>query len=298
MRAFITGSSGFVGGYLGEHLRRSGDEVFVLPEHVDVAEPGATRPYLEDAAPEVIYHLAALTHVGRSWEEPSPTWRVNVLGTVELLEAAKRLEPSPRVVLVSSSEVYGRGEGAPLDEDAPVLPVTPYAASKAAAEVAAVQAGIGRGLEVVRVRPFNHIGPGQADAFVISALAKRIIESDLAGRSTISVGNLAAERDFTDVRDVIRAYRELARVGVGGEVYNVCSGTPRRISFLLERLVELSGAKVEAVSDPELFRPVDVERIVGSAAKLEGLVGWRPEISIDETLSSVLEQWRKALTAA
>lgn len=297
MRAFVTGSSGFVGGHLRAHLTACGDEVVPLSDGVDIAEPGALRAPLAAASPEVVYHLAALTHVGRSWAEPGETFRVNVVGTVELLSAVAELPRPPRVVLVSSSEVYGHGTGEPLDEQCPVRPVTPYAASKAAAEIAAVQAGLGRDLDVVRVRPFNHIGPGQADAFVVSALAKRIVEAESRGEPTIPVGNLSAERDFTDVRDVVRAYRLLAERGESGEAYNVCSGTAVSIAALVARLVRLAGAKVRPVEDEALFRPVDVARIVGTAAKLRACSGWVPEIGIDRTLSDSLEFWRGALAA-
>lgn len=297
MRAFITGASGFVGGWLGRHLIEMGDDVITLPGHIDLAKPKAAQHYLIDAAPEVIYHLAALTHVGRSWENPAETFRVNVLGTIELFEAVRDLRPAPRVILISSAEVYGAGDGSVLTEDAPFRPVTPYAASKVAAEITGLQGYLGRGIEVVRARPFNHIGPGQAEFFVVSALAKRIVEAELSGELTIAVGNLDAARDFTDVRDVVRAYRELAIHGLAGEVYNVCSGEAHPISELFRELVALSSAEIEPVVDPSLFRPVDVPRLVGSAEKLHRLCSWAPTITTDTTLRDVLEYWRAELGA-
>lgn len=295
MRAFLTGGTGFVGTWLGRHLEEMGDEVTVLTDGIDVAEPGALAGPLAAAAPEVVYHLAALTHVGRSWEDPQSTLRVNVLGTLELLEAVRTLARPPRVVLVSSAEVYGAGDGNALSEGASLLPVTPYAASKVAAEYLGVQAHVGRGLEVVRARPFNHVGPGQSDAFVVSALARRVVEAERSGAGKIRVGNLAAARDFTDVRDVVRAYRLLACHGVPGEVYNVCSGTPLPIAALLDELVALAEAEIVPVEDPALFRPIDLPVLVGDRSRLEALCGWAPTIALRATLADVLGDWRNRL---
>ena len=295
MRALLTGASGFVGGWLRAHLESMGDEVLALSDAIDIAVPGAARQEIAAARPEVIYHLAALTHVGRSWEAPQETFRVNVLGTIELFELVRELDPLPRVLLVSSAEVYGSGEGSVLTEEAPFRPVTPYAASKVAAEVVGLQSFLGRGIEVVRARPFNHVGPRQADQFVVSALARRIAEAERDDVPEIRVGNLSAERDFADVRDVVRAYRELAIHGVPGEVYNVCSGSARSIASLLDALVELADHVIEPVIDSALFRPVDVPSIVGSAARLSNLTGWAPRIPIEETLADVLAYWRTEL---
>lgn len=295
MRAFLTGSSGFVGGWLTAHLVACGDAVTTLPDDTDLSVPGAAAAHLRAAAPDVVYHLAALTHVGRSWEDPHATYRVNVLGTVELLSAAAALRTPPRCVLVSSAEVYGPGTGEPIEEDAPYRPVTPYAASKAAAELAGVQAHLGGGLDVVRVRPFNHIGPGQADSFVVSALARRIVEAERSGGGEIAVGNLAAARDFTDVRDVVRAYRLLAEHGAAGDVYNVCSGVARPIESLVTLLSGLATTPIGVRVDPSLFRPVDVPVVVGSARRLAELSGWAPTIPLADTLADVLRAWRDQL---
>ena len=295
MRAFITGASGFVGGWLSEHLVAMGDEVATLPDEIDIALPGVAEHLITEASPEVIYHLAALTHVGRSWEEPAETFRVNVLGTIELLEAVRRLDPMPRVVLISSAEVYGAGDGSVIDEEAPFLPVTPYAASKVATKICGLQAFLGREIGVVRARPFNHIGPGQAEFFVVSALAKRIVEAEMSGDHAIRVGNLSAERDFTDVRDVVRAYRDLAISGMPGEAYNVCSGYTRSVEEIFEALRSRAIVPIEARVDETLFRPVDVERIVGSAKKLELLSGWQPRIELEQTVEDVLDAWRRRL---
>ncbi len=294
MRAFLTGASGFVGRWLADHLEASGDSVQVLAEGVDVADAAAVRAALHSVEPDVVYHLAALTHVGRSWDQPEETFRVNVLGTLQLLEAARTAQRPPRVLLVSSAEVYGATGDGPVGETAPLKPVSPYAASKVAAEYLGVQAHAGRGLEVVRARPFNHVGPGQADCFVVSALARRVVEAE-GGDGVVRVGNLSAARDLTDVRDVARAYRLLALDGVPGEAYNVCSGVALPVAEVFRRLAALARSKVVTRVDPELVRPVDVPVLVGDAGKLRATTGWVPEIGLDTTLADVLAYWRSRL---
>jgi len=293
VRAFLTGASGFVGGWLARHLRAEGDEVAALDPGRDIGDAGALRGVLRAAAPDVVYHLAGLAHVGRSWEEPGETFRVNALGTVNLMEAALACARPPRVVLVSSAEVYGRGDGTPLGEDAPLRPVSPYASSKVAAEFVGLQAFLGNGLEVVRARPFNHVGPGQADSFVVSALARRIAEAERSGGGEVRIGNLTAARDFTDVRDVVRAYRLLATAGAPRGVYNVCSGSAITTEELFKRMVAMAKVPIEPVQDPSLFRPVDVAVLVGDGTRLTALTGWRPEIPLDSTLLDTLDYWRE-----
>ncbi|HEV2361143.1 MAG TPA: GDP-mannose 4,6-dehydratase [Acidimicrobiales bacterium] len=297
MRAYITGANGFVGGFLDAHLRDSGDTVTHLAAGVDVADVAAVRQDMAAAQPDVVYHLAALANVGASWTNPAETLRVNAIGTQSVVAAAIACESSPAVLLVSSAEVYGAGaaNGEPSTEESELMPISPYAASKVAAEYIGLQSYLGRGLRVIRVRPFNHVGPGQSDSFVVSALARRIALAESEGRSTIKVGNLTPSRDFTDVRDVVRAYRMLAEAGDGGEVYNVCSGEPRAISDIAERLAALSSAELSLETDPELFRPADVPILVGDPTKLNSLTGWKPEYALDDTLELVLEWWRRAL---
>lgn len=297
MRAFITGASGFVGGWLTRHLSEEGDEVMSLAEGIDLAQPGAATQAIMDANPEVIYHLAGLAHVGRSWDQPAETFRVNVVGTIELFEAVRQLAHRPRVLLISSAEVYGAGNGVVLDEKSPIHPVSPYAASKAAAEIVGRQAFYGRDIEVIVARPFNHVGPGQAEFFVVSALAKRVVEAELSGTETIAVGNLSAARDFTDVRDVVRAYRQLIVSGIPGETYNVCSGRAIPVSSLLDELVKQAAVAITPEVDPNLFRPVDVPSMEGSYTKLHTLTGWQPTISMQQTVDDVLCFWRDQLGA-
>jgi len=282
-----------VGTWLTAHLAESGDEVVAIDREVDITDGEAVRATLVDAAPEVVYHLAALTHVGHSWNDPADVLRVNATGTLYVLEAARAAARPPRVLLISSAEVYGAvpEDRLPVTEDAPLAPVTPYAAAKVAAEYLGVQAYLAHGLPVLRVRPFNHVGPGQSNGFVVPALAERIIGARRSGASSILVGNLTPRRDLTDVRDVVRAYRLLADRGVPGEVYNVCSGRDVAIEDVAVRMQRLAGTELRLEPDPSLARPVDVPVVRGDPAKLRAATGWAPEIDLDTTLLDVLEQW-------
>jgi GDP-4-dehydro-6-deoxy-D-mannose reductase len=293
MRALITGGKGFVGQWLAAHLKECGDDVAVIDIETDVADGAALRRVMSEVAPEAVYHLAAMTHVGESWENPSQVLRVNVLGTAEILAAARTLGSSVRVLVVSSAEVYGvvTPEQLPLREDTPTNPASPYAASKLAAEAVALQAWRGFGQPVVVVRPFNHIGPGQSPNFFVPALAKRIVEARRSGARSLPVGNLTTRRDFTDVRDVVVAYRLLIERGDSGTVYNVCSGRDVAMSEVARELLELSGAELTLETDPSLLRPVDVPVLRGSAELLTAATGWEPRIPLATTLADVLTSW-------
>ncbi len=295
MRALITGGAGFVGRWLAEHLRAEGDEVVLCDHETDVTDAGAIGPLVERSAPEAVYHLAALTHVGESWDAPVEVLRVNILGTAQVLAAARRLDPMPRVLVISSAEVYGTvtPDQLPLTEVTPTAPVTPYAASKLAAEEVALQAWRGHGQPVIVVRPFNHIGPGQSSRFAVAGLARRIVEAQRAGASTLAVGTLESRRDFTDVRDVVRAYRLVVTRGQLGARYNVCSGQDRSVAEIAARLLELSAAHLSFELDPALVRPVDLPVLRGSPARLEAETGWTPQIPLDETLRDVIEEWQR-----
>jgi GDP-4-dehydro-6-deoxy-D-mannose reductase len=298
VRALVTGAKGFVGSWLTAHLAEQGDEVTAIDHEVDVTDGSAVRGAIGDVAPEIIYHLAAFTHVGRSWSDPAEVMQVNAIGTLYVLEAARTCAAPPRVLLVSSAEVYGAvaPEQLPLNEDAPLAPVTPYAVSKVAAEYLGVQAFLAHGLPVVRARPFNHVGPGQSSNFVVSALAERIVRARLGGATSIAVGNLAPKRDVTDVRDVVRAYRLLGERGVAGEVYNVCSGHDVAISEIAARLQTLAGVELRLDTDASLARPIDVPVLRGDPAKLRAATGWEPRITLDDTLRAVLEDWNERTT--
>lgn len=292
MLAYVTGGAGFVGRWLREHLEHCGDEVVLVDREVDVTDGEAVRKSVTSVQPDVVYHLAGLAHVGRSFEDPAATYRVNAIGSLNVLEAAAACAASPRVLLVSSAEVYGSAGGEPVDEEAPLRPTSPYAASKLGAEFIGLQHWLGQGLPVVRVRPFNHVGPGQSADFVVPALAKRIVAAERSGGGTVPIGNLEAKRDFTDVRDVVRAYRLLVERGKEGDVYNMASGRALSIREVASMLVALAETSVELVVDPALVRPVDVPVFVGDARKLVTATGWAPEVPLERTLTDVLAYWR------
>lgn len=292
MRALVTGASGFVGCHLVAHLAACGDEI--ATSEAEITDPEALAADFKGCRPEVVYHLAAQADVKASFTAAASTLRVNVEGTSNVLDAARRAG-ADRVVMVSSADVYGRLElaGLPVDETAPMLPVTPYGASKAAAEMVCLQAGAGRGLDVVRARAFNHLGPGQSHRFVAAALAARIAQNERTGAEVVPVGNLQARRDFTDVRDVVRAYRLLAERGACGEAYNVCSGTSLSVLELAEALIARATRPMRLTADDELFRPVDVAEVKGDPSKLHAATGWRPEVKLGQTLDDLLDYWRR-----
>jgi GDP-4-dehydro-6-deoxy-D-mannose reductase len=300
VKVAVTGARGFVGPHLVAHLESCGDEVLALdrhgPDSFDVTDADAVNARLTDARPEVLYHLAALSHVGESWNSPITSFRVNAEGTLNILRTCTDLKIE-RVVVVLSSEVYGRVEEAdlPLTEDSPLRPVTPYGAAKAAADMLALQAFLGDGLGAIRVRPFSHTGPGQSARFVVPALAARIARAERDGVHEIPVGSLDAVRDLTDVRDVVRAYRRVAERGEPGEVYNVCSGTGVSVQQIADQLLTRSTRPIRLVTDPDLVRPVEVPRLVGSNERLRAATGWEPEIPLTRTIADVLDDARDAL---
>ncbi len=301
MKALVTGAGGFVGRHLVDHLAASGDDVAVtdfVVDRVDITDPEAFVELLRRVRPEVIYHLAGASDVGGSWTTPHETFRANAEGTLNVLWAAREAGVE-RTLTIGSADVYGKvtPEDLPLTERSPLRPVSPYAASKVAADAVAEQAFRGFGQHVVRTRPFNHLGPGQSDKFVAPALAARIVASERSGEREIRVGNLSPQRDFTDVRDVVRAYRLLVEHGSPGEAYNVCSGRAIAIEQLARTMIDLSPAELELVSDPELQRGVDIPVLLGDAGLLRRDTGWEPEIPIEVTLGDLLDDVRSRVTA-
>jgi GDP-4-dehydro-6-deoxy-D-mannose reductase len=300
VKAVVTGSRGFVGPHLIAHLEESGDSVDGLDRHgpdpFDVTDFQHVRERFGELRPDVVYHLAALSHVGESWENPTESFRVNAEGPLNVLRSCTELK-TERVVVVLSSEEYGRVDEAdlPLTEDSPLRAVTPYGAAKGAADLLSLQAHLGDGLATIRVRPFGHTGPGQSPRFVVPALAARIARAEQDGHDEIAVGSLEAVRDLSDVRDVVRAYRLLAERGEPGEVYNVCSGTGVSVREVAYGLLARARHPITLVTDPELMRPVEVPRLVGSNARLRAATGWAPEISLDQTVADVLDHARDSL---
>ena len=298
MKAVVTGSHGFVGPHLIAHLTSCGDHVAPADRSmgVDIRDPRSIGAVLAREEPEVVYHLAGMADVGASWDDPAATFEVNANGTLHTLAAA-RAAGVRRVLVVSSADVYGivDSDALPIDEDQPLRPVSPYGVSKAAAELLALQAWTGHGLETIRVRSFNHIGPGQSPKFVAAALASRVAQAEHDGSSSVSVGNLTPRRDFTDVRDVVRAYRAAMVDGEAGEVYNVASGRDVSIEHLARSLLDRAVAPLELDIDPALQRPVDNPISVGDASRLHAATGWTPDIPLDQTLSELLDAMRAQL---
>jgi GDP-4-dehydro-6-deoxy-D-mannose reductase len=302
MRATVTGAGGFVGPHLVAHLRAGGDDVTEMdlagPVAIDVTDADSTLSCIDAARPEVVYHLAALSDVGASWSSPGTSFRVNAEGTLHVLRACLETKV-PRVVVILSSEVYGNADldQLPLHENSPLRPVTPYGASKAAADIVALQMHLADRLDVVRVRPFGHTGPGQSEQFVVPALATRIARAERDGVDEIPVGSLTAVRDLSDVRDVVRAYRLLAEHGAPGEAYNVCSGTGVSIQEIADQLLAHATRPIRLVTDPALVRPVDAPRMIGDNGRLRAATGWSPEYTLAQTLGDVLDTARTRVAA-
>jgi GDP-4-dehydro-6-deoxy-D-mannose reductase len=296
VRALVTGAAGFVGRHLVAQLEAAGDEVIETDREqgLDILDLDGLAALFGDGRPEVVYHLAGQADVGGSWSRPVETFRVNAEGTMNVLLAAADAGVD-RVLAVASADVYGQvpTDELPIGEDRPLRPHSPYGASKAAADLIALQAHLGRGLGVIRARPFNHLGPGQSDRFVASALASRIAHNELDGGDRIPVGDLTPRRDFTDVRDVVRAYRLLVERGEPGEAYNVCSGTDVSVQEIADRLVALADLPMTLATDPDLLRPVDTPVLRGDPTRLREATGWTPEIPLEQTLADVLDDWRK-----
>lgn len=298
MRALVTGAEGFVGRHLSAHLLESGDEVVGVDrfEGPDLLDPEGLVELLSRHSPEVVYHLGGWSDVGASWDSPFDCFRVNAEGTFNLLEAC-RTTGAPRVLVVSSADVYGRvtADDLPISEDAPYRPVTPYAASKIAADELAHQAWLGHGLETIRVRAFNHLGPGQTTRFVAPAIAERIAINERNDTDVVAVGNLTPRRDITDVRDVVRAYRMLVVSGRPGQAYNVCTGVDLSVGELAERLVAMARRPMTVQADPALQRPVETPVLRGDNTRLRADTGWSPSIPIEQTLADVLDEQRRRL---
>jgi GDP-4-dehydro-6-deoxy-D-mannose reductase len=291
--AFVTGG----GGFAGQHLLAALDEPVTAPvrEELDLLDGAAVRSVLRDARPSLVFHLAALASVGRSWDQPAETLLGNLEMTVNLLEAVRIEVPRAAVLVVSSGEVYGPPKRLPVDESAPLRPQNPYAVSKAACDLLAGQYADAHGLRVVRTRAFNHAGPGQSEEYVVGTLTRQVAEAEAAGLSEVVLrtGNVDSARDFTDVRDVVRAYVAAAQLPPGA--YNVCSGHAVSVRELIELLRAAARVEIRHEVDPERVRAHDVPEVRGSAERLRAATGWTPEIPLEHTVADALEEWRRRL---
>ena len=297
MRVLVTGAGGFVGRRLVARLNAADHEVTGVDLEVDVADAHAVRAALERARADSVVHLAAISSIASTLEDPDAAFRVNYLGTRHVLEACLDVAPQSRVIVVGSGSVYGTAspDAPPFDESAPVRGDTPYARTKAAADLLAAQHST-RGLSVIRARPFNHTGAGRPDTFVESSFAKQVAEIEAGIRKpTIRVGNLDSVRDFLHVDDVVDAYERLLDPRVAPGAYNIASGTGRRIGDLLDVLLDLStlSHRVEIVAEPSRFRATD--RAVGDASRLRDATGWKPTRSFEAILAELLGGWRAAV---
>jgi GDP-4-dehydro-6-deoxy-D-mannose reductase len=320
MRALVTGISGFVGAHLAEHLVAEGDLVVGLSasgrwpvELLDLGKSARIEPFdlieqdeaalaelLRRKQPEVIYHLAAQSNPQGSLTDPRGTWALNLGGSLNLLEAVKASGQKPRVILVGSGVCYGNPppEFIPVRENCPLRPNNPYAASKAAVDLLGIQHHLAHGTDVVMVRPFNHAGPRQSSRYVLAALALQVAEVESGRRDCLEVGNLDVIRDFTDVRDVVRAYRLLATSGSPGEIYNLGSGRGTKIADALEHLRSLAKTSIPIRVDPARIRSVDQPFLVADSSKLRSATGWNTLYSIEQTLADMFEFCRESISGS
>ena len=307
MKTLIIGAAGFVGRYLANELKSSGRDVtgtrlptetadLDIPVYgLDILDAAAVKGLLKKVNPDCIFHLAAQSSVAVSWKNPALTVDVNIKGVVNVLEAVKELEKPPRLLLIGSGEEYGYilPEDLPIAEDTRLRPGNIYACTKITqGMLGQVYAGA-YGLDIIIIRAFNHIGPGQSDTFAIPNFCRQVVEIEADGnKGVIKVGNLEAKRDFTDVRDIVRAYRMLAENGKTGEVYNVGSGISVSLADVLDMIVKQSGAEITIEQDPARMRPSDVPDIRADISKLVSCTGWKPEIRHEVSIINILDDWR------
>jgi GDP-4-dehydro-6-deoxy-D-mannose reductase len=316
--ALITGIAGFVARHLAKHLaeatdaqiygiRRECEECRELERELEprlqvfegnLMDAAFVRRVVDDTRPDWVFHLAAQASVASAWADPLDTLINNIAGQVNLLEAIRAWGGDPTVLVVCSNEEYGavKPEELPIRETAPFRPPNPYAVSKVAQDMLGYQYHASHGMAIVRVRPFNHTGPGQSDRFVAPAFARQIAEGELGIRPPVlRVGNLDVERDFTDARDIVRGYHLAVLRGQAGQVYNLGSERAVAIRHLLELLLANSRVPFTVETDPALFRPADVPRVVADCSKFRSLTGWKAEIPLERTLSDLLDWWRDHL---
>jgi GDP-4-dehydro-6-deoxy-D-mannose reductase len=285
----ITGAAGFAGTHLTAVLEEGGVEVTALSG--DVRELDVLREQIAAARPDAIAHLAGLASVAQAWGAERAVWDVNATGTLNLLLAARDVAPGARVLIVSSAEVYGSVPEArhPIGEDEPLVPLSPYGVSKVAAELVAAQSP----LDVAIARPFNHLGPGQDTRFAIPSFCAQIASIERGAQPPrIEVGNLSARRDFSDVRDVVDAYRMLLEPGGPRGPFNIASGTAHAVGEILDRLLALARVPIEVVVDESRLRPSDVPALCGDATRLRDALGWVPTHPLERTLADTLEYHR------
>lgn len=308
MRSLVIGGAGFAGRYLAQHLFSQGHEVTVTRMPLQKADIAGASVYelnildqmavlevLKRTEPDFVFHLAAQSSVAVSWKDPQMTVDVNIKGSTNVLDGLSRMKKKPRVLLVGSSEEYGKvlPKEMPVCETAPVRPVNIYAATKACQNMMGRIFAQAYGMDIVMVRAFNHIGPGQAPIYVVSDFCRQVAMIEAGKKeAVIRVGNLSARRDFTDVRDVVRAYTLLVERGQVGETYNVGCGHAACIRDILQIILDQSHVRIRVEEDKKKMRPVDVPVIEADIHKLQEAVGWKPQISLEQTIEEMLDYWR------
>ena len=317
MRVLITGAAGFVGRHLAAHLlaeggseiwgvARAGRAVHGLDPRVrlvvaDLRDRQAVDTAIDQVRPEAVYHLAGQASVARSLADPLDTILNNVVGQVNVLEACARMVPDARILVVGSNEEYGltRTDELPIAETKELRPVSPYAVSKVTQDLLGHQYFATHGLKVIRVRPFTHTGPGQASQFVTPAFARQLAEMEIGRREhCMRVGFLDGQRDFTDVRDVVRGYHLLVQHGKPGDVYNLGRGAARSVRSILDGLLELTTVSPTIEVDPSMMRPLEMPVMYADCTKIHAETGWKAEISFEQTLRDVLDDWRQRVRDA
>lgn len=317
-KVLITGASGFAGSHLVNHLVKtathkifgtyySESSLSMLDKNKDNIEAIKTdltkinevRNLITYTKPDILYHLAAFTSPSDSFTSPNETVVNNIVSELNLLEEIRKNNlQNTKILIISSAEVYGnvKKEDLPINETVSFNPTNPYAVSKIAQDYLGRQYYLSYGLKIIRVRPFNHIGPGQSPNFVVSSFAKKIAEIEKGKhKPVLTVGNLEAKRDFTDVEDMIRAYTLLIEKGELGEVYNIGSGKSYKIQEILDKLLSFSNTKIKVEVDKSLLRPNDNPELVCDYSKIKKLTGWEPTIPIEKTLKSTLDYWRSII---
>ena len=309
MRSLIIGAAGFVGPYLASAVKTElGSDVVAtklereqleLPDaqirDLNIMDEEQIFELLDEVRPEYIFHLAAQSSVAYSWKDPSLTVDVNIKGALNLMNALRRLDHAPRVLIVGSGEEYGHigPDDVPVKETQLLRPGNVYAATKAAQNMLAAIYAEAYGLELIMTRSFNHMGPRQTQTFVVGDFTAQAVRIELGLQEpVIRVGNLSAKRDFTDVRDVVKAYAALARSGAAGETYNVGTGHALEIREILDTIIRLSGQEIAVETDPAKLRPVDVPIIEPDTEKIRSATGWRPQIPLEQTITDMLAWWR------
>lgn len=311
-KALIIGAAGFVGSYLIDHIQKHciwSIVVTKMPQErltlqgadvcdLDIMDPAAITELLEEKRPDYIFHLAAQSSVAVSWKNPGLTVDVNIKGSLNVLDAVRKLDYKPRVLLIGSGEEYGhlRQDEVPVGEDNVLRPGNIYAATKACQNMLGAIYARAYGMDVLMVRAFNHVGPNQSPVFVVADFCRQAAEIELGMREpVIRVGNLSARRDFSDVRDVVRAYAALMEKGKAGETYNVGAGKAVEIRRILDMILSLAKKEIRVETDPARMRPVDVPVIEADIRKLQACTGWRTEIPLEKTIEETLNYWRETL---